>query len=234
MVLGEQMYARMAHRISLLFGLAVLGLAVVSSLQIAPPVCGNLKAGYAPIIAFELVRSVSDLHAIFGNAPGACRSAIAAHMDAINEMDSFLFIPCYGLFLIFFFLGRTSKDRSIAYGAAALTVLACLADYCENFALFHLSAEPDIPVWIPALIGATETKWIALGVAGAAAIPLLWNGWLGWLALVLCGIGLLASLLTLPAAAMVGPYLSNAIALGWVLFLAVDIRESVRSSRGAA
>src|SRR5262249_44730676 len=153
---------------------------------------------------------------------------------AINEMDSFLFIPCYGLFLIFFFLGRTSKDRSIAYGAAALTVLACLADYGENFALFHLSAEPDIPVWIPALIGATETKWLALGISGAAAIPLLWNGWLGWLALALCGIGLLVSLLTLPLAASVGPYLSNAIALGWLLFLAVDFRESLRSSRAVA
>src|SRR5690348_3490599 len=111
---GGTMAPRLAHRISLVFGLVVLALAIVSSLQAAPPVCGNLKPGYAPIIAFELARSVSDLHAIFGSSPGACRSAIVARMDAINELDSFLFIPCYGLFLVFFFLGRTPKGRSLA------------------------------------------------------------------------------------------------------------------------
>src|SRR5690349_15013397 len=109
------MKPRTAHRISVLLGLVVLALAIVSSLQPAPPVCGNLRAGYAPIIAFELARSVSDLHAIFGDAPGACRDAIVARMDTIDWMDSLLFIPCYGAFLVFFFLGRTSKSRSLAF-----------------------------------------------------------------------------------------------------------------------
>lgn len=226
------MSSRIAHRISLLFGLVILALAVVSGLQQAPPVCGNLKAGYAPIIAFELVRSVTDLHAIFGNAPGACRSAIAAHMDSINWIDSLAFIPAYGAFLIFFFLGHTTKSRSMSYAAVAIVVIACLADYVENYALFHLSSNPDSPVWIPLLIGATETKWVGLGVAAFAAVLLL-EGWLGWAAIVFCGVGLLASLLTLPASATVGPYLSNAIAIGWIFLLAVDGYESFRPSRGA-
>ena len=227
------MSPKIAHRTSLFFGLVVLALAVVSSLQRSPPVCGNLRPGFAPIIAFELVHSVTDLHAIFGDAAGACRNAIAARMDAINWMDSFAFIPAYGAFLVFFFLGRTTKGRTLAYAAVAIVVIACLADYVENYALFHLSPNPDSPVWIPLLIGATETKWIGLGVAAFAAVLLL-DGWLAWAALVLCGVGLFASLLTIPAVAVVGPYLSNAIALGWILFLAVDVYESVRPSRGAA
>jgi hypothetical protein len=222
-----------AHRISLLFGLVVLALALVGAFQPAPPVCGALSANYAPIIAFELARSVSDLHAIFGALPDACRGAMAAHMDTINLVDSFVFIPAYGLFLVFFFLGRSSTSRRLAYAAVLVAVIACLADYAENFALFNLSPNPDDPVWIPMLVGATETKWTALGVAGVAAIPLVWNGWLGWLAVLTGGIGLAAAAMSVPAPALIGPYLSNAIALSWLLFLAVDVRESLRPSRGA-
>ncbi len=195
-----------AHRISLFFGLVVLALAVAGGIQPSPPVCGPLKPNYAPIIAFELARSVTDLQAIFGTTPGACRGAIAAHMDTINLIDSLAFIPAYGLFLIFFFLGRTSKSRALAYAGVSIAVLACLADYAENFALFNLSPNPDSPVWIPLLIGATETKWVALGVAGLAAIPLLWNGGLGWVALVTGVVGLAAALMTIPASPLIGPY----------------------------
>jgi len=223
------MSPKVAHRISLFFALVVLALTIVSALQLSPPVCGNLRAGYAPIIAFELVRSVSDLHAIFGEVPSACRTAIAARMDAINWMDSFAFIPVYGAFLVFFFLGRASKGRALAYTALAVTIIACLADYVENLALFHLSSDPDSATWIPLLIGATEIKWVGLGIAAALAIPLLWGSWVGWLALLLCGVGLVISLLTIPASATVGPYLSNAIALGWLLFFGIDIRESIAS-----
>lgn len=228
------MSSKTAHRVSLFFALLILGLTAINLALPSPPVCGNLAPNYAPIIAFELARSVSDLHAIFGDTPGTCRVAITAQMDLINKIDSFVFIQLYGAFLVFFFIGRRSRNAVIAVAAALIVVAACLADHVENFALFHLSANPDSPVFIPLLIGATEAKWVGLGVAAAAAIPLLWNGWLGWLALLLCGVGLVVSLLTIPASAVVGPYLSNAIALGWLLFLGVDVRESFRSIRGAA
>jgi hypothetical protein len=100
----------------------------------------------------------------------------------------------------------------------------------ENLALFRLSANPDSAASIPLLVGATETKWIGLGIAAMLAVPLLWDGWLGWLATVLCGIALVATLATVPASAAVGPYLSNATALSWFLFLTVDFREAFRRS----
>ena len=232
--IGEiAMSPRTSHRVSLAFALIVLALTAYSVTQPPTPACGGLPTTYPTIIAFELVRSVMDLHAIFGPAPSACRTAIAHQMDFINTADSFPFIPAYGLFLVFFFLGRREKNSGMAKLAVAITVVACLADYVENYALFQLSPDPDDARWIPLLIGATETKWIGLGVAGALAVPLLWNGWLGWLAALLCGIGLVATLLTIPMSAVVGPQLSNAIALGWLLFFAVDIRESFRRAPSA-
>ena len=224
------MSSRTSHRISLFFAVVVLALTVFSVTQPAPPTCGGLPASYPTIIAFELVRSVSDLHAIFGAEPDACRTAIAHQMDYINTIDSFVFIQIYGAFLVFFFLGRRAANARIAIAAVAITLVACLADHIENYALFHLSADPDHATWIPLLVAATETKWIGLGVAGALAVPLLWNGWLGWIAALVCGIGLVVSLLTIPMSAAVGPQLSNAIALGWLLFFVVDIRESFRRS----
>jgi hypothetical protein len=223
------MTSRTAYRISLVFGLLVLALTVLSVTQKAPPVCGDLPKNYPTIIAFELSRSVADLHAIFGNAPGACRTAIARQMDLVNTIDSFAFIQIYGLFLIFFYLGARERRPALAALAVMITVVACLADHVENFALFHLSADPDHATWIPLLIGATETKWIGLPLAALLSVGLL-GGWLRWVALVLCGIGFAAATTTILTPAAIGPYLSNAIALGWALFLAIDVREAFRRS----
>ncbi|MBV9330788.1 MAG: hypothetical protein JOZ55_04475 [Alphaproteobacteria bacterium] len=219
---------RTAHRLSLAFGLMVLALSLVGLILPTQPVCGNLAANYPTIIAFELVRSLADLEAIFGSGPGGCRTAVAAQMDFINTVDSIAFIPAYGAFLIFFFLGLRRNGLRIARTAIVIIVLACFADYVENFALFHLSAAPEHLSWLSLLIPATETKWVGLAVAAMLSVPLLWGGWRGGFALVLCGIGLVAALLTIPAPAVVGPYLSNGIALGWLLFLAIDLGESFR------
>ena len=229
------MSARTSYRISLIAGLLVIALTVYSAIQPPVPVCGKLDKSYTPIIAFELVRSTPDLHAIFGAAPGACRTAIAARMDFINTIDSFPFIPLYGAFLFFFFLAR--RPSGLANLGAVLVVLACLADYVENYALFHLSAAPDTPgQWLTLLIWATETKWVGLGITNALGGLLLWNARnpLSYLALLPCLVGTAASLVSIMAPAKVGPALSNAIALGWLVFLIVAARESFRSSRAAA
>lgn len=222
--------SRFAHRISLFFGLVILALTVFSLSQPAPAPCGGLSKAYAPIIAFELARSVGDLHAIFGEAPDACRAAIARQMDGTNMIDSWIFIPVYGLFLLFFFMGRRRENAPIANAAILLVFLACAADYMENDALFHLSANPDSTAWIPQLCRATETKWIGLGIAGFLAVPLLWRTWLAWPALFLCGAGLIATMITIPAPALVGPYLSNTLALGWLVILVADTREAMRGA----
>jgi hypothetical protein len=219
------MTSRTAYRISLAFALGLLALTVLSLSLPAPPVCGDLPKTYPTIIAFELVRSVADLHAIFGDTANACRVAIAKQVDYVNTIDSFVFIPVYGLFLIFFYLGARERNPAVAALAVIITVVACLADYVENFALFHLSADPDHANWIPLLIGATEAKWIGLPLAALLSVFLL-GGWLRWVALILCGIGFAAATTTVLTPAVIGPYLSNAVALGWLLFFAIDIGRS--------
>ncbi len=229
------MSVRTSYRLSLLFGLLVIALTLYSAMQPPVPVCGGLAKNYTPIIAFELVRSTADLHAIFGAAPGACRTAIAGRMDFINTIDSVAFIPIYGAFLFFFFLAR--RPSALANLGAALVVAACLADYVENYALFHLSAAPDTPGrWLTLLIWATETKWVGLGIANALGGLLIFNARnpLTYFALLFCVVGTAASLISIVNAAAVGPYLSNAIALGWLVFLIEVAAGTVRSIRAAA
>jgi hypothetical protein len=115
--------SRTAFRISLAAGLGILGLAVLSIAGGTPPVCGGLAPNYAPIIAFELARSVSDLHATFGDHAGVCRSVIAAQMNSTNKLDSLVFIPLYGSFLAFFFLGQHARAPSLARAGVWLTIM---------------------------------------------------------------------------------------------------------------
>jgi hypothetical protein len=226
---------RSAYRLSLAGAILVLAFTVSSLSQKQAPVCGNLRANYTPIIAFELVRSVSDLHAIFGDSAGACRTAIAQQMDAIDTGDSDFFIPAYGAFLFFFFLGLRSRDVRLATVAMGITLVACAADYVENTCLFRLSVNPDVASgWLSLLMWATEVKWVGLGIAGAIGGYVLFTSsaarWLDRIAIVPCAIGAVAALITIPKPAIAGPYLSPAIGLGWIVFLLIDLRESFSSA----
>jgi hypothetical protein len=222
--------AQNAYRISAVAGLLVFSLAVLSATTEPAPVCGELAANYAPIIAFEMARSVTDLHAIFGAAAGECRTSIVAQMDMINWIDVFAYIPIYGSFLVFFFLGiRERGARPAAIGLGS-TVTACLADYAENICLFNLSANPDVAsIWLAILPWVTETKWVGLGISGAIGGYLLASRGGAWrLTFMPCMLGLVAALATIPMPAGAGPYLSLAFAVGWIVFLTVVARESLR------
>ena len=228
-----------AYRISLVGAALVLAFAVSSVSQKKAPVCGNLAANYEPIIAFELVRSVSDLHAIFGDNAGACRSAIAQQMDAINTGDSDFFIPAYGVFLFFFFLGLRSRNARLATVAMGITLLACAADYVENTCLFRLSVNPDVASgWLSLLMWATEVKWVGLGIAAAIGGYVLFTShagrWLDRVAIVPCAISAVAALITIPSPAIAGPHVSPAIGLGWIVFLLIDLRESFSSASASS
>ena len=224
---------KLAYRLSLLAGLFLLVLIGIGAGQKEARVCGNLGSNYPTIIAFELARSVSDLHAIFGDSAGACRTEIAQQMDAVNRNDSLVFIPAYGAFLIFFFLGLRSRDAGLGSIAVGITVLACAADYVENSCLFHLSVNPDVASnWLSLLAWATEVKWVGLGIVNGIAGYVLFASrrLLYQLAVLPCAISFAAALFSITKPAIVGPYLSQAIAIGWIVILIVDVRESIRGT----
>jgi hypothetical protein len=177
------------------------------------------------MIAFELARSVTDLHAIFGDRASACRAAMAAQMDRDNWVDNLLFIPFYGSFLVFFFLGMRDTATGLSRAGIVLTIVACAADYIENLCLFHLGGQPDVAsAWLTRLAFATEMKWLLLGIAAAIGGVILWRSgrWLRRLAIVPCVIGAGVSLASVPGPELAGPYLAPAISLGWIVFLLVD------------
>ena len=223
--------APFAFRISLVCALILIALVVVGALQPPAPPCGGLPEGYEPIIAFELSRSVADLHLLFGAGPSACRSAMAARMDLTNWADSLAFIPAYGLFLVFFFLGMRERNRRLFDAAIAVVVIACLADYVENTCLFQLSGAPDTAsMWLSLLPWATGVKWIGLALAAALAGLGLTAG-INYVPPILCLAGLLVVLMANIDPHRYGPYAGDAVTLGWILFLFYDARYAIRTAK---
>lgn len=238
--MGDKLIAtKAAYRISLAAALLLLAVVIYSALQPPMIVCGDLDPSYQPIIAFELARSVADLHAIFGDTTGVCRATLAEQFAFLNAGDNFLFIPLYGLFLFFFFLAVRPRDARLARIGAALTLAACLADYVENGCLSRIAANPDIHGGALSLLPwATGVKWMGLAIAGAAGGFILSRGGGGWRWMVR---GLCIAGAVVVTAAIVDPHAfgrlaSNGVTISWVVFLMADavavLRPSTRTTGG--
>src|SRR5262245_41179719 len=157
------MHPRAAFRISLAAGLLVLAVTLLSATQEPVRPCGNLPQNYAPIIAFELARSDADLAAIFGTAE-PCRSTAVERMDAINLVDVLVYIPAYGVFMAFLFLGLRSRHAALATLGFRISVVAALGDFAENACLMNLTPALDpSSIWFTLLPWATAVKWLGLG-----------------------------------------------------------------------
>jgi hypothetical protein len=224
--------AQLCYRISVFGALVLLALTMLARLG-SPPAgtCSLLAEGYEPIVAFELVRSVSDLQVIFGQPDDACRAGITASLDQTNVIDATIFIPAYTLFLAFVLLGlragsgaATLAHRLAGLGAA-IAMTPALADYVENAALFQLSAAPDVvSVWIPVLIGATNFKWVGLGLVTALGGVVLWTGGgLARSAIGPCSLALVVGVVALVAPGVAGPWLLEAMTVAWLPLLVVAL-----------
>ncbi len=177
------MHPRAAFRISLAAGLLVLAVTLFSATQEPVRPCGNLPQNYAPIIAFELARSAADLEAIFGTQE-PCRSEVIERIDAINLVDVLVYIPAYGVFMAFFFLGMRARHASLGTLGFRIAIIAALGDFAENACLMNLTPQLDpASLWFALLPWATGIKWLGLGVAAAIAAAIyvkssgarLWN-----------------------------------------------------------
>jgi hypothetical protein len=232
------MHPRAAFRISFAAGLLVLAVTLFSTTQ--PPVqpCGNLPQNYAPIIAFELARSPADLDAIFGTQE-PCRTEVVQRMDAINLVDVLVYIPVYGVFMAFFFLGMRGRHAALGTLGFRIAVLAALGDFAENACLMNLTPQLDpTSLWFTLLPWATGIKWLGLGVAGAIAAAIfvksagarLWN----YLAALLCAAAFLSTVAAIAVPAMYGPLVSLGVGLSWLVYLIAAGAASFRAVAGTA
>jgi hypothetical protein len=206
---------------SVLAGLAVLLIAIFLMPKF-PTDSAGIEPGYgSPIIAFEMARSVADLHAVFGTPDDPERARRIAMMDDGNIWD-FPFMIAYGLFIALFLraAGKASGN-TIWYLLAMLGIVAGAADAIENNILLGLTADiegaPDIgllayPVWI---------KFFSImitGVAGGVAIAT--QGRHFWR--ILGVVAAASALLTLPAfydPATYGALLTLGVTICWTLML---------------
>jgi hypothetical protein len=232
------MHPRAAFRISFAAGLLVLAVTLFSTTQVPVQPCGNLPQNYAPIIAFELARSPADLDAIFGTQE-PCRTTVVERMDAINLVDVLVYIPVYGVFMAFFFLGMRGRNASLGTLGFRIAVLAALGDYAENACLMNLTPQLDpASIWFTLLPWATGIKWLGLGVAGAIAAAIyvksagvrVWN----YLAALLCAAAFLSTAAAIAAPAMFGPLVSLGVGLSWLVYLITAGAASFRPVAGAA
>jgi hypothetical protein len=232
------MHPRAAFRISFATGLLVLAVTLFSLTQEPVQPCGNLPQNYLPIIAFELARSPADLDAIFGSQE-PCRSGVVELMDAINLVDVLVYIPVYGVFMAFFFLGMRGRHAALGTLGFRIAVIAALGDYAENACLMNLTPQLDpASIWFTLLPWATGIKWLGLGVAGAIAAAIyvqssgarLWN----YLAALLCAAAFLSTAAAIAAPAMFGPVVSLGVGLSWLVYLITAGAASFRSVTGAA
>ncbi len=134
---------------------SVLLLVLASLFQPAPAACGDLAKNYPAVIAEELARSVADLQAIFGAAPSACRTALAAKLNLVTLIDSLVFHSGLCAFLLFFFLAMVPARR--ARGLPRLRAVGGrggrgLSGECL---LFQVTAAPD-----------TLTSWLVVPALG--------------------------------------------------------------------
>lgn len=231
------MHPRAAFRISLAAGLLVLAVTLLSATQEPARPCGNLPQNYAPIIAFELARSAADLDAIFGTEP--CRAAMVARMDAINLIDVLVYIPAYGLFMAFFFLGMRGRQAGLGTLGFRIAIVAALGDFAENACLMSLTPQVDpASPWFALLPWATGIKWLGLGVAAAiaAAIYLKSSGAraLNSVATLICAVAFLSTVAAIAVPAKFGPTVGLGVGLSWLIYLITAAAAAFRPIAPAA
>jgi hypothetical protein len=232
------MHPRAAFRISFAAGLLVLAVTLFSATQEPARPCGNLQPNYAPIIAFELARSAADMEAIFGTQE-PCRTEMIERMDAVNVVDVLVYIPVYGVFMAFFFLGMRERHASLATLGFRASIVAILGDYAENACLMSLTPQLDTTSpWFALLPWTTGIKWLALGAAAAVAATIyvksarsrLWSP----LAALLCAAAFVSTGAAMAVPAMFGPLVGLGVGLSWITYLITAGAAAFRPVANAA
>lgn len=218
-----------AWRLSLLFGIAVAIVGIVTMGAFPTDGAGYDPGLGTPVYAFEMARSSQDLIAIFGTIDDPARAGRIAAMDAGNLWD-YPFMICYGLFIAFFFVAAGKKSGGKVWKLLALLgVIAAIADGMENQILLGLTADIEGAPNINLLAYPVWTKFLSLGVCGVGmGAYLISQSNVGWK--IAGAIAALGALLVIPGFISPTDYavlLGNGLGLNWIIQLVFVARRSI-------
>jgi len=160
-------------------------------------------------------------------------------MDAINLVDVLVYIPAYGVFMAFLFLGLRSRDAALGTLGFRISVVAALGDFAENACLMNLTPALDpSSIWFALLPWATGVKWLGLGVAAAIAalIYVRSTGARAWnlLAALMCAAAFVSTVAAIAAPARFGPLVGLGVGLSWLAYLITASSAAFRPAPTAA
>lgn len=153
---------------------AVLNLAMIALISGRPsfsnasrPVRGITN----PVLAMEMVRDVSEVDLVLGDAPGPDREAMR-----VKQYADFGFIGGYAALYVLMAMLLVGQGRSIAIAAALMGILAAVCDVIENLGILRI-VDVDLARTSQAMIDAVRypslIKWtlasLALGLLGILA-----------------------------------------------------------------
>ncbi len=187
------------------------------------------------ILRLELVRSPSEIEALFGKGP--CRAALADAMDAVNRIDVRGFIPAFTLFQIFAAFAMRGRGRGLVYVIFAAAMVAGVCDLFEDQILFSIARQVrDVEHWytVPfAMLAAlVHTKFALLAIA-ALLLGLLVGRGNGRIARF-GGLAMVAGGLSSLAGAIWPVLLAPGLTLAWSILLLVAVIGLVRPMRTEA
>ena len=165
------------------------------------------------IYAIEFARTVGEMEAALGDAPGA-RGQLAH-----GTLFDFGYLFHYALFMTLFAWAALRSGGPCWLPLAILAaILAGAADAVENVLIlgaFEGEPSDSLNAWIAATV---KFAAIAISIAWSAAFMFThpdWTKWLGVAALV----GAFATIIGLAAPSKIGFLLGNGIGLGWIAML---------------
>lgn len=208
-----------------LAGLLVLVLAAILAPKFPADGAGFASGYGSAVIAFEMARSVADLHLVFGTPDDPARATRIAMMDDGNIWD-FAFMAAYGAFIALFLRAAGKTDgRTIWYLLAVLGVLAALADAVENNILLGLTADLEAAKDIELLAYPVWIKFFSIMISGVGAgIVIATQGRHFWR--ILGGVAALSALLVLVGfydTATYGALLGLGVTICWIIMLAFAV-----------
>lgn len=237
----DAQHARPAAPTRWWYAALLLGIAVTlfgAYLTTVFPQAGHaIPPGYgAPVLAFEFAGNQHDLIAIFGPDSDPQQVARLAAMRAGNEQD-YLYMLLYAGFL---FSGCIALWRDLRLrwllAAAALPIVAAIADAYENWLLLDIQAAFTLGDYSPAMASLAvpvAAKFLLLAATNAvlgAAMMQLGRWWaLAGLLVILAAVPTVMAIIT--PAAFAWALLPSAGA-GWIALLLLAATASWRAAAG--